>query len=354
MTTSKINEYYKQKQLIKNFIIEALRQLIKPSQTKEILIKVNELMVLDAKNQYAEKGYIMGNFEKDKANFKETDFQKMIDKRTIQRRLSELVEEGLLGRKDYYFYSLADKVKHNVKYHAPQFGGFALADIMSVHWPMLFNVEGNVKKLVEMFGVYLMYCLIEGARPAVIEVREDEKKSIDMISEEQANLTKYWVENVFNPMDFYSYFLSTFQYQPTDKEASTNLKKFGVDNSKHGPSIQDLDIERFKVITGQYTGDRREPKELDEIQFELSAKRVKDISNVIKQEYPDLYSMLSEARASFLGVPKQLSQYQKDMVTLGSFGTDGDTGEEETTVIHHTTKKKSLSKPRKLVNQSQK
>lgn len=333
MTRSKINEYYKQKQRIKNFIIEALRQLSKPSQTKEILIKVNQLMALDTEKQYAEKGYILGNLEMDKANFKEINLENMVDKRTIQRRLSELVDEGLLEVSGYYLYSLADNVKHNVKYHAPKFGGFALANLMSIHWPMLFNIEQNVKKMVEIFGLYLLYCLVEAARP---------------VNEEQTNLTKYWLENVFDPMNLYSYFLSAFQYQPTDREASYNLQRFGKDNSKHGLSVQELDIERFKLITGQYAGDRREPNELHEIQYELSAKIVKDISNVIKKLYPDLYKKLLETRASFLGVPKQLSQYQKDIVTLGSFGTDEDTGEEETTVIHHTTKISPLSKPKKL------
>jgi hypothetical protein len=329
--------------------------LIEDSQTNEIFIKVNELMVLDTKKMYAEKGYLLGNLEKNKASYSKKDLtkiqtNKMIDKRTVQRRLAELVEEDLLEISGYYSYSLTDKVKHNVKYHAPQFGGFALANLMSIHWPTLFNIEENVKKMVEMFGVYLLYCLVECARPAVIDEGKDGKKSIDMISEEQANLTARFAENVFNPMNLYSYFLSAFQYQPPDKEASNNLKRFGQDNSKHGPSIQDLDMERFKIITEQYTGDRRDQKELHETQFELGAKKVKDISDVIKKLYPDFYGKLLEARASFLGVPKQLSQYQKDMVPLGSFGTDEDTGEKETTIIHRIRKKNPISKPRKSMS----
>jgi hypothetical protein len=98
-------------------------------------------------------------------------------------------------------------------------------------------------------------------------------------------------------------------------------------------------------MTGSYAGDRRSRQELNEL-YMLNVERVKNITHVLKKVYPEHYSRLSEARASFPGVPKQLSQYQKDMVALGSFGTDEDTGEEETTVIHRI----PLSKPRKLVN----
>jgi hypothetical protein len=341
MTTSRMKgEYERNKNMMKNYIIEALRQLGKPSLPYEIHAKVNEII---------EEEIITENERENRKR----------DLRTIKRRLKEMVADGLIERnEDNNRYSLTDRVKSNIKYYASQFGGYALANIMSIHWPTIFHLEINVRKLVEMFGVYMIYCFIEAARPVNLDetdawkgVDRSEVKKIKKMKDvwvEKDNLARQWIENVFPTSNMYDYFLSTFQHQPHDRDADRNLKQYEKNKAKSKlPSIQDLAGERFEFLTWPYgrkrlldgrivTDDRKEIDELSEHelgqQYELNEEMVKRLAQTLKTAYPMLYNKLLEARAGFLGKPKEMSQSQGDS-KLGYF--DPIT---EETVIHRKQK----------------
>jgi hypothetical protein len=318
-------EYERQEQRLMNYIVDALRQLDnKPTRKHDINAKVIEIMKLDLPLPKTIGGVVESEFQT----------QKRSD-RTILRTIQKMVKRGMMQEYPHNLYSLTNEVESNIKYHAPQFGGFALANLMGIHWPTLFPLEANLKKLVEIFGVFLLYCFIEAARR--VENVGDKKKLKDIWNEKD-DLSRSWIQNVFSSMNMYEYFLATFQNQPSDREAMENNQRFVKDHGKYGPSIQDLYTDkRFHFLTEVYG---RETKELPQISFykkeledkeeeykpekllseydyeryvayELPEAKIKRLSQALKDAYPNLYSKLLEARASFFGKPKERSQQQR-------------------------------------------
>jgi predicted transcriptional regulator len=88
-----------------------------------------------------------------------------MDLRTIQRWLVKLVERGLVENK-YNKYSLSEPGKRHLQFRefVRSYGLIALNNVMNFYFPTLYTVDQNLKKLVEIFGTYVVYCLIEAAR----------------------------------------------------------------------------------------------------------------------------------------------------------------------------------------------
>ena len=47
---------------------------------------------------------------------------------------------------------------------ASSYGNMALNNIMNCHFPTVNSLEENLDRLVEIFGLYIVYCLIEASR----------------------------------------------------------------------------------------------------------------------------------------------------------------------------------------------
>jgi hypothetical protein len=65
---------------------------------------------------------------------------------------------------------------------AAGYGNMALNNIMNCHFPTVSTLEENLIRLVEIFGVYVVYCLIEAAR---------------LITANDSNQEDYWYSYYF-------------------------------------------------------------------------------------------------------------------------------------------------------------
>ena len=100
-------------------------------------------------------------------------------------------------------YSINDKMRSDIRHFAPQFGGQALAAIMRNHLPTFYKLEKNLDDLIKIFGIYVVYCFIEAARPFV---GEDTLLS----TREKDILASSWVRDVFTLGTMYNFFMAKF------------------------------------------------------------------------------------------------------------------------------------------------
>lgn len=86
-----------------------------------------------------------------------------ITRETIQRKLKELVSEGLV-KKDNVKYSLSELALSDLRYFNPDsgshFGNLLLNELLKLHYPTIDDFQTNIKKLVEILGFYMLYLLI--------------------------------------------------------------------------------------------------------------------------------------------------------------------------------------------------
>jgi hypothetical protein len=261
----------------------------------------------------AQKIYENGSLTSiDMKRYIEKHTRKPAVRRTYHRKLKELVKEGLVIKK-HRRYSISERVKSDMRFFPRDFGTRALSDIMSTHYPTINTLDKNLDELIKIFGAYIIYCFIEASRPVV-----DYSKQHSMSNIEKDKLASEWIQKVFSPLNMYNYFLSTIENQPSDetvkKTLNNNFKEVKkgkfvyvdeVSNNKRGPpSTQDFAMERFVSITSnfnhaQYIKGRPV--------YELDEETIKRLTHSFKKMHPMIYSQLLEARADFLGKPKQQS-----------------------------------------------
>lgn len=204
-------------------------------------------------------------------------------------------------------YSINDKMRSDIRHFAPQFGGQALAAIMSNHLPTFYKLEKNLDDLIKIFGIYVVYCFIEAARPFV---GEDTLLS----TREKDILASSWVRDVFTLGTMYNFFMAAILNQPEDKEVEEYWQTFKVDENGYfifrnetgqpiaPPSTTDLATERFYFLASKELNfDKGKPK------YELDSKKIKKVTDLLKKKYPLYYESLFQAHADFLGKPKYWS-----------------------------------------------
>jgi hypothetical protein len=194
-----------------------------------------------------------------------------ISMRTILRKLVKLHNEGWLEHKDSR-YSIKDKLKADIRLFAPQFGRSALSNMMKQYNPSLHTTfERNLDEMIKLFGVYMIYCFTEAARPTLTTSNLHNTKSLSHITKlDRDKLASFWVQNVFSPLDMYNYFLAVMENQ---KEKGTGTKE----KHKH----------------------QQQPP-----WYELDSKIIENISNVLEKNYRPQYEPLLETSSYFLRGPK--------------------------------------------------
>jgi hypothetical protein len=221
-----------------------------------------------------------------------------IHMRTIMRCLAELTEKGLLehnGKK----YRLSPSILGDIRYWAEEFGSFALNSIMKAHFPMLNTLEVNLKILVEIFGLYVVYCFVEGARPV---------QKADSLSSTESDMLSYsWVKNMFDPNNMYLYFLSAIKNQPEDKEVQKFISNLREDSTSgkiiwtdyEGKEIRsptsnsELSYELFTQVTTPHDKYPEQPN------YALDKEKIDKIINILKKQYPSFYKQLLTAREGY-------------------------------------------------------
>jgi hypothetical protein len=233
---------YKERKASENrdAVLNALQDLNKPASVAEIKYHLNEKARkqarLDAEFMY-NNGELTAS-EKDEYIVKKGS---SMNKRTTRRILYEFIHQGLVIKKDAKFY-LSNMGKRDLQFRdfALGYGKLALANLMNSHFPTISTLEDNLTRLVEIFGIYIVYCLVEAIR-LITDSNQDYRRSYyfgdssNFNSEgkfKEANLVSSWIKDVFNPMEMLNLFLAAIQNSSNKNRAKFGKKEENDDKQK--------------------------------------------------------------------------------------------------------------------------
>ena len=176
------------------------------------------------------------DFEKGLTDEKEKEkiFKKnTISRETIQRKLKEMVNEGLV-KKDRNRYLLSELVLSDFRYFNPDlgrnFGNLLLNALLQLHYPTIDDFKTNVKNLIEIFGFYLLYLLIESCRPIKIQ---NNNKYIENSSKDA--LTEKWFEKALGHQHLLDMFICAVTNQYNEEQRKEYFEKhYKMIDEDHG------------------------------------------------------------------------------------------------------------------------
>jgi hypothetical protein len=146
-----------------------------------------------------------------KAERKEFIKETTLTKRTIHRHLNLLVEEGVVRHFDYKYY-IVDRVKSDIEYWSHEFGVSILDALMCCYFPHVLKFEENIEQLINIFGIYCVYCLAKATQPHT-NGNDDRKNNLDRDS-----LIISWVNEVLNTRRMLDYFVAIINNLPSDEK----------------------------------------------------------------------------------------------------------------------------------------
>ena len=131
--------------------------------------------------------------------------RQMISLRTVQRQLRILTDEGFLVYASRR-YVLSGMEYPDAKIWAEDYGQTILFSAMKRIFPHYNRLEYNLTSLVEILGVYLIYCFIEAVRPVTSsgKIISGENRDENIIS---------WIENALQPRQMLYYFVTLLKTQ---------------------------------------------------------------------------------------------------------------------------------------------
>jgi hypothetical protein len=196
--------------------------------------------------------------------------------RTIQRHLSKLVGTGVVIKKNNkYILSSIGKRRLQFRNFASGYGNMALNNIMNCHFPTISSLEENLDRLIEIFGLYIIYCLIEATRLIVAadNNQSDHWRSYyfghssnfnkdGKFKEEQ--LVSSWIKDVFNPLQMLNLFLTAIsnvsrnEKIPKKKTNDNNNKKQNTASEKYRKHYGELAISpNSTILSGNNNKEKR-------------------------------------------------------------------------------------------------
>jgi hypothetical protein len=203
---------------------------------------------------------------------------KSMSLRTIQRHLRKLVGTGLVIKKNNkYILSSIGKRRLQFRNFASGYGNMALNNIMDCHFPTISSLEENLDRLIEIFGLYIIYCLIEATRLIVAadNNQSDHWRSYyfghssnfnkdGKFKEEQ--LVSSWIKDVFNPLQMLNLFLTTIsnvsrnEKIPKKKTNSNNNKKQNIALEEYRKHYGELAISPNSTILSDNSNNNNKEK----------------------------------------------------------------------------------------------
>jgi hypothetical protein len=282
--------------------------------------------ILDiAAKKIAEEEYEKGLDKNEKVKI----FKKYTMRReTIQRKLKVMLKEGSIVKVDGK-YSLSELALSDLRYFSPdsgrQFGNTLLNALLQLHYPTINDFKTNIDELIDIFGFYLLYTLIESCRPIKIQNKDKyiENRTKDV-------LTEKWFEKAINHETLLNSFISTVTNQYNDEQREEYFKKHHklIDENtgyydyievkdpdkneiekkeaKHildPMSAADFSLRRFYYISSK-EGNIKYRTNSNPL-YELNQKIIDDINNILKEKYPNYYSQALLIRSGYLGRPKE-------------------------------------------------
>ncbi len=259
---------FKQNQAESNLdeILETLDELKNPSSPTQIRDhmkrKANEKATKEANEKY-ESGEITKT-DRDKYIKK---FGKTMSIRTIQRWLARYTAHGYVAY-TYNGYYLLAKGKREIQFRsfAKGYGIMALNSLLDLHFPTLNTIEENLQKLIDIFGIYVVYCLIEAARLITAEKndREDHWKSSYFGNEtnfdrqgkfSERKLVNSWIMHIFNPINILNLFLVSISNSSGDDKKDMDENEAVLKYSRY--------LDRNQMNTFKQNTFRQTSKETD-------------------------------------------------------------------------------------------
>jgi hypothetical protein len=239
---------YKERKASENrdAVLTALQNLDKPVSIAEITNYLNEKArnkaQLDAEILYNDGGLTAG--ERDEYIAKKG---LSMNKRTTRRILYEFISQDLVIKEGTNFF-LSNMGKRELQFRdfASGYGKLALAMLMNSHFPTISTLEENLTRLVEIFGIYVVYCLLEAVRLITDSNQEYIyrhsyyfRDSSNFNSEgkfKEAKIASSWIKDVFNPMEMLNLFLTAIQ-NSSNKNGTKFVKK-RENNDKQKTALQ--------------------------------------------------------------------------------------------------------------------
>jgi hypothetical protein len=275
--------------------------------------------------------YESGRISKKKLN--KNTREQAITIRTVHRKLSSLVREGLLHRASGK-YELTSKAKSDVRYFAQEVGNDILTELMYTYIPAAYSLEKNVDFMVRLFGVYLLFCFIETARP-VSHVKENDQ----IYGPSKHEVISSCLQHLVRVEDMFDYFLSTLDYLTSDDDAMK--RKYHKDrlysNPTRFPNLVDCSpkpgppsaleikimhktdiVEKARPLVSaikrklKETGHPMTPPELNrydlegyESSRELGEDKINAFKKALSRACPDIYPRLAEMTSVLKESPRQ-------------------------------------------------
>jgi hypothetical protein len=158
--------------------------------------------------------------------------------RTVQRWLRTLVNQGFVDKKNNkYSLSVTGKREIQFRQFAQGYGGIALKYIMDCHFPTINTLDKNLEQLVEIFGTYVVYCLIEAARLITANKNNNEEhwhsdyfgapSNFKEGKFRERRLINSWIKDIFDPWQMLNLFLTAVSntvQDSNDKSRDISIK----------------------------------------------------------------------------------------------------------------------------------
>jgi hypothetical protein len=185
-----------------------------------------------------------------------------------------------------------------IKLWAKEYGDELLYSAMKRIYPQYSRLDYNFSRLVEIFGVYMVYCFIEATRP--IADRNQDR----MTGEKRDELAISWIENTLNPRQMYYYFIAYVKSQLSDKKVRRTRKRiFQLKNGKYlfrgdrGDFTRHLSKLLFHHVT--YPLERRNKKDSKDNNsnsiLEADTLVVEKLKKILRKKYPATFLQLEDS-----------------------------------------------------------
>ena len=272
----------------------ALDKLDKPVSSKELEQYLKEQAVIKAREKFREMQYA-GELDGQDIDSYVIKHSTSMDLRTIQRWLKTFLMKGYIVKKyNKYALSITGKRELQFREYAQAYGTISLNGIMDFNFSTMNTLDRNLISLIEIFGIYVMYALIEATRLIVANKKGQEEIWHSSFFGDASNFRdgkfrqgksiNTWIKDTFNPWYMLNMFLTTISNSGKDG-------KFGRNNIKRQEILMKQRLKEYeKDLSSQISWvpnesilnpkiNSREPK-VPPSTFDLLLQRVSDLYSI--------------------------------------------------------------------------
>ena len=260
-----------------------------------------------------------------------------------------------LYKKSINRYSITNTGKRELmfKQFAQGYGNMSLNGLMDLSFPTINTLDRNLDKLVEIFGVYVVYALIEATRLIMTNKSGQEEHWHSSYFGDASNfkdgkfregkLVTSWIKDVFDPWHMLNIFLTALSNSDDRKGVDNNAKKEKIliqqrikqyqnenlpqivdidsirnmhERSNITPSTLDLMLRRISEISGN--SDTKTSQNIDILStyfhhikirshyradtllYEPESERIEKLKNSLKKRYPSYCECLQKIDNHFI------------------------------------------------------